>query len=140
MMSVIETNIDQIIQQLKQDIENIQEIREQLVPTFAERATELMQEEAPRGPSSFLANSIVKIGDSQEMRVTPMAEYAQYVVSGTSPSPGRYVPAIGKRLVTEKKNIGVHPGIQPNPFVDRALDRLLTESEALLEQVVRIFH
>jgi len=140
MMGTIETNIEQVIQQLKQDIENIQEVSEQLVPTFADRVTELMQEEAPRGPSNYLANSIVKIGDSQEMRVTPMAEYAQYVVLGTGPSPGRYVPAIGKRLVTEKKNIGVHPGIQPNPFVDRALDRLLTESEALLEQVVRIFH
>jgi len=139
-MSTIETNIAQVIQQLKQDIKTIKEISEQLVPTFADRATELMQEEAPRGPSNYLANSIVKIGDSQEMRVTPMAEYAQYVVSGTGSSPGRYVPVIGKRLVTEKKNIGVHPGIQPNPFVDRALDRLLTESEALLEQVVRAFH
>ena len=56
---------------------------------------------------------------------------AVFVNDGTRPSPGRYVPAIGKRLVSGRRrtkksgvvqnvNIGMHPGIRATHFFERA--------------------
>jgi hypothetical protein len=43
----------------------------------------------------------------------------------TRASPGRYVPAIGKRLVDPSKgDIGWHPGSRKTPFSQRTYDRL----------------
>lgn len=49
--------------------------------------------------------------------VTPVVDYAKFVVGGTRASPGRFVPQLGKRLVNPKR--GMHPGIKANDFVGR---------------------
>lgn len=56
---------------------------------------------------------------------------AVFVNDGTRASPGRYVPAIGKRLVSGRRrtkisgvvsyDIGMHPGIRATHFFERAL-------------------
>jgi len=50
--------------------------------------------------------------------------YGIFVERGTAPSPGRYVPAIGKRLVRPSRRnprVGEHPGTPANPFMFRTL-------------------
>lgn len=51
------------------------------------------------------------------------APYARYVDQGTRPSPGRYVPALGKRLVNARR-MGMHPGVRPRHFVQYISDYL----------------
>jgi len=135
----VDTNLDEVIIQLREDIGRVQRLSRQYVPTFAQRAVELAQEEAPKRRTGTLASSIRTLGNSYEMVVKPTVHYATYVITGTSPSPGRYVPAIGKRLVSGKRKIGIHPGMKPNPFMNRALERLLQESQSILERLVSIF-
>lgn len=85
-----------------------------------------MMEEAPQGKTKAeggkgapggLRNSIEEDIDDDSVKIYPTKEYAVFVELGTSPSPGRYVPAIGKRLVNPAS--GMHPGIPANPFVER---------------------
>ena len=52
------------------------------------------------------------------LRWFPTASYAPYVEFGVGPSPGRYVPAIGKRLVNGS-NIGMWPGFKGNDYMGR---------------------
>jgi len=55
-------------------------------------------------------------------------QIAHYLTHGTRPSPGRYVPVLDRRLTNVgwfwRKGIGMHPGVRPNPFIRRALERL----------------
>ncbi|MBS7626870.1 HK97 gp10 family phage protein [Candidatus Bathyarchaeota archaeon] len=70
--------------------------------------------------TGMLKASITIQREGGKVSVGPTAPYAIYVVSGTRPSPGRYVPSIGRRLVDSKHpSFGMHPGIAPNPFVER---------------------
>jgi len=55
------------------------------------------------------------------MRMGWDAQYSRAVDEGLPPSPGRYVPAIDKRLVKESKrnpNIGMWPGFAGRNFVE----------------------
>ena len=54
-----------------------------------------------------------------KVEVGPTAFYAKFVEKGTRPSPGKFVPAIEKRV-----KVGMHPGIASNPFVDRTYQKL----------------
>jgi HK97 gp10 family phage protein len=70
--------------------------------------------------TGFLRTSITVQREGNKISVGPTAPYASYVALGTRPSPGRYVPAIKKRLVNPgHPSFGMHPGIAPNPFVER---------------------
>ena len=60
--------------------------------------------------------------------IQPHKNYAIWVHDGTDPSPGRYVPAIGKRVKT-----GMHPGIKGVPFMDIAMQRKKREVEKEFE-------
>lgn len=49
---------------------------------------------------SWTAGSIQKKGDAYQIEISNPAAYAQYVEYGHRQKPGRYVPALGKRLKT----------------------------------------
>jgi len=53
---------------------------------------------------SWFIGDIIKVGDSYQVQISNPAEYASYVEFGHRQTPGRFVPAIGKRL---KKNWAV---------------------------------
>ncbi|MGQ9640330.1 MAG: HK97 gp10 family phage protein [Candidatus Bathyarchaeia archaeon] len=68
-----------------------------------------------------LKASITLQRESDKVLIGPTAPYAPYIILGIRPSPGRYVPAIERRLVNpQHPSFGMHPGIAPNPFVERA--------------------
>jgi hypothetical protein len=62
---------------------------------------------------SFLADI-----QATQLRWFPTANYAKAVEYGMPASPGRYVPAIGKRLVNGD-NIGMWPGFKGNDYMGR---------------------
>ena len=55
-------------------------------------------------------------------------EYAPYVELGHHQQPGRYVPAIGKRLVRS--------WVDPRPFIRPAMENHLEEYEAIIAAVL----
>jgi len=67
-----------------------------------------------------LKGSITVILGEGNAWIGPTVPYAGFVEFGTRPSPGRYVPAIGKRLVNPAlPHFGMHPGIRATHFVER---------------------
>ena len=86
--------------------------------------TSQTEEEAENGNSKSAkewANSLIinKVGDVYEIQVVNPVHYASYVEHGHRQEPGRFVPAIGKRLV--------------NSWVDGVF--MLTLSEKDLEEI-----
>ncbi len=69
--------------------------------------------------------------------VGPTVRYGTYVDKGTSPSGGRYVPFLGRRLVTERADFGRHPGIRGTHFIDRTKDSLESKFKVSGENFVR---
>ena len=81
--------------------------------------------------------------------------YLTYVLRGTNPSPGRFIPGLGgdsnggKRLTgraprdissgvdlirSSYEQLGIHPGIQPNPFLDRAMEEVMEHVDDMLRK------
>ena len=46
--------------------------------------------------------------------------YARFIDEGTRRSPGRYVPAIDRRLTTDRPGFGFHPGIRATNFLKKS--------------------
>jgi len=110
-----------------------------------EVGVQIMKEEAPRGITGRLRESIRYRITDKRVEIFPDIDYAKFVIRGIRSSPGRYVPylgtawagglELGKRLVRPSKRnpvIGMHPGTVPNPFVDRAARRMRPELDRIL--------
>jgi len=106
---------------------------------LCEDLVELLKKESP-GRGTLKSSWRYEILDESHARVFTTYKAAHYQYYGTRPSPGRYVPAIGRRLV-RKVPLGVHPGVKRNLFIDRALlqlkeyDKLQVEIRSLLKEV-----
>ena len=88
----------------------------EILDTSSEMMADAIRDEAPRGLTGALANSVRAEGAGDTRRVVVGSPYGAKVNDGTGPSPGRYVRAIGKRIKG-----GMHPGTRANPFFDRAV-------------------
>jgi len=78
-----------------------------------------------------LRDSIKKSVTGMQGKVETTAGYGLYVDEGTKPSPGRYVPAIRKRIKT-----GTHPGTPAQQFRRKTLDNSRQE---ILGEIVRVY-
>ncbi len=63
------------------------------------------------------------------IRIGPSIYYAKFVIGGTKPSAGAYVPELDLRIRS-----GVHPGLKPNPVIIRAQRRLRPVTKAILRK------
>lgn len=75
-----------------------------------------------------LANSLTHATDRDSAYVGTNVEYAPYVEFGHTQEPGRYVPAIGKRLVKSY--------VPPKPFMRPVLDHV-DEYKRIAEQYIK---
>ncbi len=71
------------------------------------------------------------------IKIGPTVRYAGFVDQGTASSGGRYVPFLGRRLVTERADFGRHPGIRPTHFIDKTRQRMEAEFKGKSENFVR---
>jgi len=120
-----------------------------IIDEAAEETAAFAATEAPYGQTKYgkiggtLRDSIETVRQFQERRVGPnlqKAPYAPYVIAGTQPSPGRFVPAIGRRLRQPSRtnpDIGEHPGTPANPFMNRAFERVRRILHNIIEGVTR---
>lgn len=77
-----------------------------------------IRNEAPRGRTGDLKNSVIIEVSSDLRRIIVDSPYGVYVNDGTNPSFGAYIPAIGKR----SRRYGIHPGIAATHFFDRGVE------------------
>lgn len=76
-----------------------------------------------------IAYKVDQEGDTTTVIVGSNVEYAPYVELGHSQEPGRYVPAIGKRLVADY--------VEPRPFLRPAFEGSTSEIEQIVKQCVK---
>lgn len=76
-----------------------------------------------------LQNSISHAVSGDSAYIGTNVEYAPYVEMGHTQEPGRYVPAIGKRLVASY--------VPPRPFIKPAVIEHVNEYKALAEQYMK---
>ena len=68
---------------------------------------------------------------------SPNMIYAAAVEFGMPASPGRYVPAIGKRLKNPNRaGFGMWPGFKANPFMERIADAATPQIQGYFEQAL----
>lgn len=95
--------------------------RKQSLDSGARALKDSLAEEAP-DQTGRLVRSIMWTGSGDRRTIAITAPYARRIVQGTSPSPGRYVPALGRRLKSGSgRKIGMHPGTRANDFVSRGV-------------------
>ena len=87
--------------------------------------------------SSFKLVGTEKQGGRTIYRVISTARYASYLNDGAAPSFGRYVPAIGRRLINGSQiKMGMHPGNRPYKFMEKAEARVYARGgEFLVKQI-----
>ena len=118
------------------------------IPSITERqynkilndGVRIMKQEAPRRSGDLRRSIRIKTKTTSggkrdkryHARIGANVRYAQFVERGTSPSPGRFIPAIEKRIRT-----GMHPGTPANPYVMRTTKRL---NEVADRYAKKIFH
>ena len=77
--------------------------------------------------SGKLAASITIEREADKVLVGPTVPYAGFVSHGTRPTPGRFVPAIERRLINSSlPSFGTHPGIAPNPYIENTVRTALS--------------
>lgn len=81
--------------------------------------------------------------NSRRLHFTWNAPHAEYVDKGVPPSPGRYVPAIGRRLVNPSRrnpSMGTHPGFKGRRYVEKMANELRKVAvNNLLREVDRVW-
>ena len=94
------------LKEFQKIIEEMEKEKEQLmIDTIKELAARLLRKVIKRTPSdtgnlrrNWTVSDVRKNGENYEIEVSNSAEYASYVEFGHRQKPGRFVPAIGKRL------------------------------------------
>ena len=111
------------LEELTADIERIrQEASFRWPEEILDESAEMMSDEIRDQAKGSIKDS-VRIEPAKDKRsVIVDSPHAVFVNDGTGPSPGRYVPAIGKRLINPARDIGMHPGIRATHFFDRAVE------------------
>lgn len=94
------------LKEFQKIIEEMEKEKEQLmIDTIKELAARLLRKVIKRTPSdtgnlrrNWVVSDVRKNGENYEIEVSNSTEYASYVEFGHRQTPGRFVPAIGKRL------------------------------------------
>ena len=96
-----------------------------------------MQGNAPFRTGALRSSIQVQVEDTRAL-IGPTVKYAPYVEFGTQASPGRYVPAIAKRLVNPAlPHFGMHPGIKGQYYVTQTAAGAGPTVEAVFQEILR---
>lgn len=92
-------------QKIIEEMEKEKEKEQLMIDTIKELAARLLRKVIKRTPSdtgnlrrNWVVSDVRKNGENYEIEVSNSTEYASYVEFGHRQTPGRFVPAIGKRL------------------------------------------
>lgn len=108
------------------------DIPREVLPELAEAIQEIMFARAPKDTQQ-LADSISYTLWDTGFEVGPTVPYAEFVAGGTNPSFGRFVNAEYASILGYKKGFrltqpgfkqGIHPGTNPNTFLDDTFEEI----------------
>ena len=119
-----ESHLDEILQNLDQDkIPRILETMGLVAEGYAKRLCPV--------DTGNLRNSITHDSDMSDHSsvIGTNVEYGKYVELGHRQDPGRYVPAIGKRLVADH--------VAPQPFLRPAVEDHKSEYKNIAESIMK---
>ena len=119
-----ESHLDEILQNLDQDkIPRILETMGLVAEGYAKRLCPV--------DTGNLRNSITHDSDMSDQTafIGTNVEYGKYVELGHRQDPGRYVPAIGKRLVADH--------VAPQPFLRPAVEDHKSEYKNIAESIMK---
>jgi len=122
----------------------VKEVRREELRGLGREYVKVAQEEAPKRTGQF-ARSIryrttVETGRRMELAVTMATPLGSYIIFGTRPHvivPVRaralhFFTKSGQEVFTKRV---MHPGTRPNPFQQRAMERLEPEIDAALRRI-----
>jgi len=138
----IRVDVNEVVRWLQMEKRYWEEAERTLLGKVADRGLEILKEEVPEGKTRELYDSCWSEVVGHTARVGTAVPYDKFIDGDgmTASSPGRYVPAIGKRLVMPSKrnpSIGTHPGSRQTPFSRRTAERMVREAEVMLDEMVR---
>lgn len=119
-----ESHLDEILQNLDQDkIPRILETMGLVAEGYAKRLCPVN--------TGNLRNSITHDSDMSDQAavIGTNVEYGKYIELGHRQEPGRYVPAIGKRLVADY--------VAPQPFLRPAVEDHKSEYKNIVESIMK---
>ena len=129
-------NLAEVDAKLKQTMRLIRLGKSLILAEMGAHGFHFMRGIAPRR-TGRLVESIQTEGSESRMVVGPTVHYAPFVEYGTRASPGRYVPAIGKRLVDASlPYFGWHPGIEGQHFVDKTREEMIAYGRRVAERIM----
>lgn len=111
----------------KKDAEKLKEGIKRFIWDIADEIQRIADKNVPVDSGNLKRSGNVRYGETYAV-VGYNAPYAQYVHDGTRPSPGRFVPAIGKRLVNPPR--GTHPGQRAQPWLQDAINKIAARVRA----------
>lgn len=118
-MSIVDIRIEGL-DKLTVDIERLRNDASFKWPKeIMDTASEMMKDAIANEAVGSLKDKVIVEITHDTRRVIVDSPYAIYVNDGTGPSFGRYVPAIGRRLVNPPR--GIHPGVPATHFFDRGV-------------------
>ena len=113
---------------------------EEILNESAEMMRDAIRDEA----TGSLRDKVIIERTKDMRRVIVDSPYAVFVNDGTGPSRGRYVPAIGRRLVSGRRrtpksgvvnfDIGMHPGTCATHFFDKGVGFATTSIYGLVHR------
>ena len=111
-------NLSEVLAKIQWTIKQIRAGKNLILVEMVTHGFHFMRGIASSRTGRLISSIQTKVSEN-EATVGPTVHYAPYLEHGTRPSPGRYVPAIGKRLINPAlPSFGMHPGIKPQPFVE----------------------
>lgn len=132
--------VDEVLERLEHMQWRLRTSAREIVKEIAPRLKRIMQDEAPERTGALkrgIHYRTIDTGDSAYARFYDDQEYAFYVVVGTAAHD--IYPTAKKALFWEGAEHPVahvfHPGTKPDPFPERAMERMVFETEALLDRV-----
>ncbi len=117
----------------------------QLLNKMANSTVQTMKAFAPSRTGRLRASIRIKVKRTNlgkiDLRanviIGPTVPYSTYVDLGTASSSGRFVPFLGRKLVTEQPGFGRHPGIRARHFIDRTKEVIDSKFNVEGENFVR---
>lgn len=145
------TNLKDVLGSYLAAQEESRKAREDEIQKLAQRLERVARQEAPKGRTGALRRSIKSevrhSQDGSRVRLRADAPYAKFVIHGTRPH--IILPRVAKVLRFEVADRIVfakrvhHPGTQPNPFGERALQAAEPDfrdtMKAILKRIERRF-
>ncbi len=113
--------LDKLVQRFAKAPEIVEPIMQEAIV----KSSAILAENTTPGNIPWITGHLARSFDPAKIerllaRWFPRSEYARAVQFGMPPSPGRYVPAIKKRLVNGK-NIGMWPGFKGRHYMEKIL-------------------